>query len=80
MAMNGNTLGDEMFDAVNAIASGATEADARARMRALGNAIVNHVTSNATIAALPGTHGQIVGTSLHVHPLITTIAVTGKIS
>lgn len=80
MAMNGNTLGQEMYDAVHALASGATEADALARMKALGNAIVNHVRSNATIAALPGTHGGIIGTSIHIHPVITTIAATGKIS
>lgn len=80
MSMNGDTLGQAAFDAVNALSSGSTEADALARMKALCNAIVDHISSNATIAALPGTHSGIIGTSIHVHPLITTITATGKIS
>jgi len=80
MSMNGDSLGQAMYDAVHAIASGSSEADALARMKALGNAIVAHISANATIAPLSSTETPIIGTSVHVHTPILTTSATGKIS
>ena len=78
MSMDGDTLGQEAFDAVNALSSGATEADALARMKALCNAIVDHISSNATIGSLATTSTPTDGPG-HIHAPIT-VESTGDIS
>lgn len=80
MSMDADRLGQAMYDAVNALAAGATEADVKARFIAQAQAIIDEITANATIAPLPGTHAAIIGTSPHVHPTITSLEATGKIS
>ena len=52
MAMNGDTLGDAIKAAIDSAVSGsppASEAQRVAIFRALGNAIVDHITSNAQL-------------------------------
>lgn len=61
MAMNGNTLGDAMLAAVNALPAGdptkplsdpanvGSQYDKQAAMRAIAGAIVSHIQANATV-------------------------------
>lgn len=67
-----------MFDAMQAVGNGGTEADARSRMRAIAAAIIDEIQSNATIGVLSTTSTP-AGQVPHIHnPL--TVEATGKIS
>lgn len=47
MAMNGNVLGDAIKAAIDAVGD---KTDRQAIFRALGDAIVTHITANASVA------------------------------
>jgi hypothetical protein len=47
MAMNGNALGDEIRALIDAVGD---KTDRTALFRAIGNAIVTHITTNASVA------------------------------
>ncbi len=88
MALDGNRLGDALKAAVEAslgsyINQGATPVNAAAYRevlwRAVGNAIVNEITTNATIESLTVTMTPNDG-SPHTHSPSTTDTATGKIS
>ena len=49
MAMNGDTLGDAMKTAIDAL-SFTDQQDRQKALRALGNAIVDHITNNAVVS------------------------------
>lgn len=82
MPMNADNLGNEMFDAMIAVDMNqdSTEFDdiGRLRMKALAQAIVDHIISNATINVLATTSIP-AGLGPHIHTPVTDIA-TGKIS
>lgn len=67
MPMNGNTLGDAMRAAVDAVGD---KTDRQAIFRAIGNAITTHITANAVVAVAsvsgvttgPGVSGPGAGT------------------
>ena len=46
MAMNGDTLGDEIRAAIDAVVD---KTDREALFQAMGNAIVTHITTNGTV-------------------------------
>lgn len=83
MPMNGNDMGDAVYDAMMSIAmnQNSTESDdiGRARMRAGCTALVNYIKANADILPLTVTETPN-GTGPHVHDPISTIQATGKIS
>lgn len=79
MAMDATRLGTAMFNAVNALAAGATEADAKARMVAMAQCFIDEISANATIASLATDGGDIGGDPPHTHDPATNEA-TGKIS
>ena len=79
MSMNATRLGTAMFDGVRALAAGATEADVKARFIAQAQAIIDEISSNATIASLATDGGTTAGDPPHKHYPATNSA-TGKIS
>ena len=79
MAMDSTRLGTAMFNAVNALAAGATEADAKARMIAMAQCFIDEISDNATIASLATDGGTTAGDPPHKHYPATNEA-TGKIS
>lgn len=84
MSLNGNDLGDAVFDAFRSVAQDQDDSDpeatARARWRAGMTALVNYISANATIAPLGITEAQM-GTPPHVHiATASTNTETGKIS
>ena len=84
MAMDGNALGEAMYNAMMSIEmrQDMSEEEARNaaknRFRKIGNEIVDHIKGNATIAPLSTTSVP-AGVGPHIHNPITTIA-TGNIS
>lgn len=65
MAMNGTLLGDELLAAIDAAVASepsASQAQRRLIWRAIGNAIVAHITANAVVA-VPFVSGVTVGGS-----------------
>jgi hypothetical protein len=78
MPLDATRLGTNMFNAVNALAAGATEADAKARMIALAEAIIHEFKTQARIGSLSTTSTPADGAG-HIHSPITVQA-TGKIS
>lgn len=79
MSMNASRLGTAMFNAVNTLASGASKADAKARMIAMAQEIIDEISDNATIAPLATNGGTTQGDPPHKHYPATNSA-TGKIS
>ncbi len=74
MALDAQQCADAMFDALQDAGNGADEADARARMRAMVQALFDHIQANATVGALDVAPS---GSPVHTH---TTVPGTGKIS
>lgn len=82
MAMDGNRLGDAMYNAMMAIGmeQGSGESDdlGRKRMKAIAAEIIREINGYATIAPL-STTSTIAGDPPHIHNPIT-VESTGKIS
>lgn len=63
MAMNGDQLGDEMLAAIDATVAGQQQVSQAQRIaiwRAIGGAIVQHITTNAVVA-VPFVSGVVAG-------------------
>lgn len=80
MPMNASAMGQAMYNAVHAIGTGSSETDAKNRMIAMAQEIINHISSDATISPISCTATPIIGTSVHNHAPVTTQSSTGKIS
>jgi hypothetical protein len=78
MPMDADRLGAAMFDAVNALASGASESNVQARYKAMAQAIIDEIKDNADISPLLTTSTP-AGAGPHIHNPLTVLA-TGKIS
>jgi hypothetical protein len=77
MALDVDRLTDAAWEATRAVGNGATVADAKARMRAFMQAIVDEIQENATIESLSTTSTP-AGAGPHVHDP-ATVEATGKI-
>lgn len=80
MSMDATRLGTAMFNAVNALGSGATEGDAKARHIAIAQAFIDEITDHATIAPLSAIDTPQPGPGIHNHVPIMTTTATGIIS
>lgn len=77
MALNGNTLGDAIMAAVDAVGD---KTDRTALFRAIGNAIVSHITANAQVSTTIQLGSVAAGVTVGVFTAPVTGTTLGTIS